>query len=125
ETPGQNSRDESEKPLAEGLAKGRLNFVLHGEKLKSEFALVKLKRGEENAWLLMKKHDEFASTDNVTDDDQSVLTGRTLADVAAGKTRPAKRQLKKKSSSPAHKRAPQHTLPRYVKPMLATLVDEP
>src|SRR5207237_1130409 len=77
EAPGATSREESEKALAAGLAKGRLSFVLHGEKLKGEFALVKLKRGEENAWLLMKKHDEFASTDNVTEDDHSVLSGRT------------------------------------------------
>ena len=33
---------------------------MHGKKLKGEFALVKLKGREENAWLLIKHKDEYA-----------------------------------------------------------------
>ncbi|MDX1765125.1 MAG: DNA polymerase ligase N-terminal domain-containing protein [bacterium] len=38
------------------LEAGRLSFVLNGKKLKGEFALVRLKRGERgNEWLMIKK----------------------------------------------------------------------
>ncbi|MBI3324931.1 MAG: 3'-phosphoesterase [Candidatus Omnitrophica bacterium] len=44
------------------LAKGSLTFVLHGERLKGAFALVKLKgpRATGKEWLLMKKADAHA-----------------------------------------------------------------
>src|SRR4029434_6313907 len=48
-------REQSEKILLEGLQKGHITFILEGKKLRGEFALAKLKRGEENAWLLLKK----------------------------------------------------------------------
>ncbi|MFY7814623.1 MAG: 3'-phosphoesterase, partial [Chryseobacterium taeanense] len=34
-----------------------------GKKLKGEFALVKMKNTEENAWLLIKHKDNFAESD--------------------------------------------------------------
>lgn len=38
-----------------------LKFILHGKRLKGEFALVKLKKArEENAWLLIKHKDQYA-----------------------------------------------------------------
>ena len=41
-----------EEVLLEGLKKGSLKFVIHGEKLKGEFVLVKMHgTKEENAWL--------------------------------------------------------------------------
>src|SRR5699024_9229973 len=43
------------------LHKGSLKFVLHGKKLKGEFALVKIKNPkDDNAWLLIKHKDKFA-----------------------------------------------------------------
>jgi len=53
----------AEKKLRAGLKAGNLKFILHGKKLKGEFALVKLKpRGDEkdNSWLLIKHNDKFA-----------------------------------------------------------------
>ena len=50
----------AEKNLRAGLKAGNLKFVLKGRKLKGEFALVKLKNAEENAWLLIKHRDEYA-----------------------------------------------------------------
>ena len=50
----------AEKKLKAGLKAGNLKFVLHGKKLKGEFALVKLKGKQENAWLLIKHKDAFA-----------------------------------------------------------------
>lgn len=40
---------------------GSIKVVLHGKKLKGEFALVKMKGGrEENAWLMIKHKDKYA-----------------------------------------------------------------
>lgn len=52
---------EGEKELLDGLKRGNLKVVLHGKRLRGEFALVKLKNGkEENAWLLIKHKDKYA-----------------------------------------------------------------
>src|SRR5262249_15195174 len=48
------------RSVREALANGRLEFVLHGDKLRSRFTLVRMKgRGAKN-WLLIKGRDEFA-----------------------------------------------------------------
>lgn len=58
-----SSPDVSEKRLRAGLKAGNLKFRLKGRKLKGEFALVKMKNAEGNAWLLIKHRDEFAVED--------------------------------------------------------------
>lgn len=50
----------AEKKLKAGLKAGNLKFKMFGKKLKGEFALVKLKGKEDNAWLLIKHNDEYA-----------------------------------------------------------------
>jgi bifunctional non-homologous end joining protein LigD len=50
----------AEKKLKAALKSGSLKFTLHGKKLKGEFALVKLKGKQENAWLLIKHRDRYA-----------------------------------------------------------------
>jgi bifunctional non-homologous end joining protein LigD len=54
-------RKEEEKTLLEELQKGSIHFVLEGEKLKGAFTLLKMKGKQEDAWLLVKKDDEFAT----------------------------------------------------------------
>jgi bifunctional non-homologous end joining protein LigD len=54
------SREEAEKQLLKDLKKGSLKFRMHGKKLKGEFALVKMRTGSDNTWLLIKHHDEYA-----------------------------------------------------------------
>lgn len=50
-----------EKHLLSELKKGSLKFILHGKKLKGEFALVKMKNDDQkNAWLLIKHKDKYA-----------------------------------------------------------------
>src|SRR6478752_3974605 len=46
-----SSTKDAEKKLLAGLKAGNLKFRLFGEKLKGEFALVKLKNTEDNSWL--------------------------------------------------------------------------
>lgn len=58
----ENSKISDEKELLRELHAGSLKFILHGKKLKGEFALVKMKNAENNAWLLIKHKDEFAES---------------------------------------------------------------
>ena len=44
------------------LKSGSLKFKMNGKKLKGEFALVKMKNAENNAWLLIKHKDKFAES---------------------------------------------------------------
>ena len=68
----------SEKALLAGLKKGHISFILQGKKLKGEFALVQMKRRGENAWLLIKKHDKYASEKDILAKKKSVRTGKIL-----------------------------------------------
>jgi bifunctional non-homologous end joining protein LigD len=56
----------AEKHLLEQLRKGSLKIRLHGQKLKGDFALVHIKSSEDNAWLLIKHNDKYASQTDVT-----------------------------------------------------------
>jgi len=75
-------------PMSPGLHKGELKFVLNGEKLQGQFALIKLKNdktGKGNSWLLIKDKDEFTKSIDVTKKDKSVLTKRSMAEIAKSK----------------------------------------
>ena len=69
---------ESEKILLSGLKKGHISFILQGKKLKGEFALVQMKGRGENAWLLIKKNDKYASDKNILDKKRSAVSGKIL-----------------------------------------------
>lgn len=58
----ENSKLSDEKELLRELHAGSLKFILHGKKLKGEFALVKMKNTDDNSWLLIKHKDEFAES---------------------------------------------------------------
>jgi DNA ligase D, 3''-phosphoesterase domain len=72
------NKKEQEKVLLKQLKNGSLKVVLHGAKLKGEFALVKLKNSEDNAWLLIKHRDKYAKTTDVTKKNRSVVSGKTI-----------------------------------------------
>lgn len=65
------SSPESEQTIKKGLKKGEIFIVLKGKKLKGEFALVKLKKGdvEDKHWLLIKKKDSFSSSQKIEKED--------------------------------------------------------
>jgi bifunctional non-homologous end joining protein LigD len=72
-----------------GLAKGHLDFELHGEKLKGRWDLVRMRRkpGEKHDnWLLIKGDDEFARPEGAPDileeQPHSAATGRAIDEVA-------------------------------------------
>ena len=69
----------------EGMRKGRLTFALDGEKLHGKFHLVRTKpQGKQETWLLFKSRDEAANenSDIVVDRPESVITGRSLEQIA-------------------------------------------
>ena len=70
--------DEVENKIKSDLQEGHLSFILNGKKLKGEFALVKLKIKQKDAWLLIKKDDQYASDDAILEQDKSVISNRTL-----------------------------------------------
>jgi bifunctional non-homologous end joining protein LigD len=94
---GARNRQKSEQAMKQNLQKGHLSFVLKGQKLKGEFALVKLKKGnEQNAWLLIKKRDSHASYRNTLgpEDNRSVKTGRSLDQITHESRRVQTRPLR-------------------------------
>jgi bifunctional non-homologous end joining protein LigD len=80
----------------EGLSSGDLKFTLDGGHLRGSWVLVRIKNwsgGKRVNWLLIKHRDEFAregDNDNLLADDRSIASGRSMADIAAGKGRPPK-----------------------------------
>ena len=123
--PGAKESADSEKLLRAALYKGDLKFVLEGHKLKGEFALVKIKADKDNSWLLIKKKDQWATSDDVTKDNRSVLSDAALGDLRAGKSEPAARAGKKPPPVAPEAAGLDASMPHDVKPMLATLIDEP
>lgn len=75
--------------LRKGLKKGRLDIVMLGERLKGAFTLVRSNRAEgKPQWLLFKRTDEFAdaSRDIVAEELTSIDTGRTMDQIAQGRS---------------------------------------
>jgi len=70
-----------DKELRAGLRKGKIHFILHGKKLKGEFALIKVHGRGENGWLLFKVKDKYVSTEDITRKDRSVVSKKTLGQV--------------------------------------------
>jgi bifunctional non-homologous end joining protein LigD len=139
-----------EKYLLKELKNGSVKMVLHGKKLKGEFALVKTHGMAENSWLLLKHKDKYASIDDITKKDKSVISKKTIEQVKKTsdniygqekEKKKAKDPVKKVSkavedSSTAKDATPTAKPPKLsaklktpfydkIEPMLATLVDKP
>ncbi len=71
-------------PVAEAVEQGHVSVWLEGEKLRGGFALTRMRRGKNEAWLLVKKQDEGADRRRkpVRSQPESVRSGRTLEDIA-------------------------------------------
>src|SRR5437870_5251365 len=76
-----HDHDEAERRVREGLEKGKLGFLLRGEKVKGSFALVRM--ADRKNWLLIKHKDRFVGATDLTAMNRSVLSGATLDDVKA------------------------------------------
>src|SRR3989475_7325716 len=110
-------------PASEQLARGELKFSLRGEKLRGSFALVKWRHSEKGSeWLLIKHKDAYADAKwNIEEHDGSVLTGRSLDEIAENS--PPKRA--------PHPVRPEElegsrkvTMPSRLEPMLAVSLED-
>jgi bifunctional non-homologous end joining protein LigD len=102
--------------LDEGLAKGKLLFELRGHKLKGKWTLVKTKRGKDE-WLLIKERDAYANEQTTEDyPNDSVLSGRTVEQLAGGDGRSARLVARLERLRAPHRAVRAKAL----KPMLAT-----
>lgn len=110
------SKSEQEKAIEDGLKKGHITFVLDGQKLKGEFALIKIRNesgADENAWLLVKAGDAHVSQEDITSLDRSVVSSRRLEDLSGA------------ANAPIIDNLPLAKMPSEILPMLATLTDKP
>ncbi|HEV3228306.1 MAG TPA: DNA polymerase ligase N-terminal domain-containing protein [Solirubrobacteraceae bacterium] len=79
-------RDGHEVPLEQALADGHASVWLEGQKLRGGFALTRTGGGAKPRWLLVKRRDDQADArrNPVSSQPESVLSGRTVEQVAAG-----------------------------------------
>src|SRR5271165_578827 len=138
-----------------GLAKGHLEFELHGEKLKGRWHLVRLRRtprDKHDNWLLIKADDEFARPEGAPDileeRPESAATRRDIDEVALEEPgwsskigriersgaaqekakaagRPKPRPAASRADPAKIENANKAPMPGFVEPMLATLVKAP
>lgn len=103
--------------LEEQFKKGNIKIILHGKKLKGSFHLVRLKDSDKQ-WLVIKTKDEFCSTEDViTTMPESVLSGRTNAQV--------NRKLERIHAEAVEvQKGSLEDFPASVRPMLAVPVDK-
>lgn len=88
------SKKSDETLLLKELKQGSIKFILHGKKLKGEFALVKMKTEDAgNAWLLIKHKDDHAVT---TKYDAEKFTNKTSKVTRAVKAKAARKTSSEK-----------------------------
>ena len=119
---------------ADDIEEGHLHFVLDGERMKGEWLLIRMKpkKGEKREnWLLRKLDDEHAQEGDALVEKAltSVDTGRSMAEIAAGRE-PDKATGEDEAVEPlaemkhARRGKKAGKPPKFAKPQLATLVDE-
>ena len=160
---------EGTKSTEDALREGDLKFSLEGDKLKGSWVLVRMHGnkfgGKRTNWLLIKHRDAESSEtggEAVLEEDRSVASGRTMAQIAEGKGRrpkpfmlatrtpgkadavwnsnrgevgdeveqaaPFPRAAAKEAQAVRPKRAKpamRKTVPQFIEPQLAKLVDRP
>lgn len=68
--------------MEKDLEKGNLHFLLEGKKLHGSFHMIKTSfGGKENSWLFIKGKDSYATTNDITKQNLSVKTGRSMAQI--------------------------------------------
>lgn len=145
------SKAVQEEHLLAQLESGNIKFTLKGKKLKGGFALVRINGKGENTWLLIKHHDDYSGTADITLQDRSVVSGKTLDELNDSSAGPAPARLKaaakaehtesvdkaipeingaqtgddiKKDVAEFLSKAETVSFPGDIKPMLATLVGD-
>ncbi len=130
-----------------GYKKGKLDFELHGKRLKGRWHLVRMhgnRRGDEKRenWLLIKGKDQYANEEDgdaaLEKYDTSVVSDRSMESLATGKSKVWKSKGAKETPVPeppkakaksqpkrSNKKASALAPPEFIAPQLATLVTRP
>ncbi len=129
--PSTRNESESQKLLLDGFRKGDLKFVLEGEKLHGEFALVRMRK-DGKSWLLLKKKDRYAAQGEILKESRSVVSRKTLEEMIEADSSKSFRQKKlnqirlhEAAESEDLHDAPVKSMPHVIQPMLATPVAKP
>jgi bifunctional non-homologous end joining protein LigD len=129
--PFAGGESDNEQRLLDGLRKGDLKFILEGEKLHGEFALVKTGK-DEKSWLLLKKKDRYTNVGDILTENRSVVSHKTLEEELEEVTQKPFRQKKvhqirlhETMESDSLNDTPMAPMPHAVPPMLAATVKEP
>lgn len=115
-----------------GLAEGKLTFLLHGERMKGEWALIRMKGGKSRAdakrenWLLIKADDAEADrARDILGATTSVDSGRDLTQVARDARIGRAPTYGKPTRRPrSAAQPPKARLPDFVAPQLCALQDD-
>lgn len=114
---------EGQLSASEQLRRGELKFILHGQKLKGSFVLVKLRRNESGRdWLLIKHHDEAASTGPKNSVARVVLPEKALETSERSKDKGTAKSPKHREMPEGARKAP---MPQSIRVALASLADAP
>jgi bifunctional non-homologous end joining protein LigD len=89
-------------PPDKQIAHGKIDIVLHGQKLRGSFAVVRVGKGtvrasHEDRWLLIKRRDQYSDPSwNIEkpEFDHSVLTGRALKQIKEGDSEKSARRTR-------------------------------
>lgn len=112
--------------LQDELKRGYIKIILHGEKLKGEFALRKMSNDkDENAWLLMKHNDKQAVYEKYDAENETSPSSKVtkLAEKKYKKTsKSGEKQSAKSTVSSISKKG---KISDFIKPMLASTAEEP
>lgn len=117
-------RMEGQQGAKEQLARGEIKFRLSGEKLSGGFVLVRTRKNEKQPeWLMIKHQDDAVDPSwDIDKRDGSVLTGRTLDEIA-NELPPKRAPI---ALRPAELEGAQEApMPATLSPMLATLIERP
>jgi bifunctional non-homologous end joining protein LigD len=107
---------------------GELKFILHGERLKGRYVIVRTRKDHQAGedWLLIHKRDADADVAwDIDDHPSSVISGRTNEEVAAGAAPRIEVGTARSVADIDLSEASEVPMPAFVKPMLATPADRP
>jgi bifunctional non-homologous end joining protein LigD len=113
---------------ATSIEDGEFKLVLHGERLRGRFVIVRTRKQHQASedWLLIHKRDDHAvETWDIDDHPTSILGDKSNEDVATGAPPREETPVAHTMADIDMSAATQVPLPAFIEPMLATPVDRP
>lgn len=107
--------------------KGAIKFILHGEKVKGTFAIYKDKSKDDNSWYIQKMEDKFANEADITLKNKSVISGKTLKEIAANPAREwtSKSEEQSEKTRELVTEGSKEDFPKKIVPMNCQLIKKP